>query len=329
MKKTGLLILAAVMVLGLSACSGSNETNQSQTEAVTKAEPSVVTVKTLKGDKKEVDLEVPFDPKRVAVMDMAALDILEQLGLEERVVGASDTSLDYLEKYMEKEQVAALGTIKEADMEAVMASEPDVIFIGGRLAKSYDALSEIAPVVYLSIDTQLGTLESVRKNAGIIASIFGLEEQADQLLEGFEERLAALAGFSTDKTAIVGMVTSGGFNVLGNDGRCSLISREAGFENIGVDAEIDTSTHGNEASFEFVVEKEPDYVFVLDRDAAVGTEGAKLAQEIMENELIMGTEAYRNGNLIYLSNPAVWYTAEGGIRALDQMIGDLEFALLK
>ena len=109
-------------------------------------------------------------------------------------------------------------------MEAVMASEPDVIFIGGRLAKSYDALSEIAPVVYLSIDTQLGTLESVRKNAGIIASIFGLEEQADQLLEGFEERLAALAGFSTDKTAIVGMVTSGGFNVLGNDGRCSLIS---------------------------------------------------------------------------------------------------------
>ena len=174
--------------------------------------------------------------------------------------------------------------------------------------------------MYLSIDTQLGTLESVRKNAGIIASIFGLEEQADQLLEGFEERLAALAGFSTDKTAIVGMVTSGGFNVLGNDGRCSLISREAGF---------DTSTHGNEASFEFVVVKEPDYVFVLDRDAAVGTEGAKLAQEIMENELIMGTEAYRNGNLIYLSNPAVWYTAEGGIRALDQMIGDLEFALLK
>ena len=298
MKKTGLLILAAVMVLGLSACSGSNETNQSQTEAVTKAEPSVVTVKTLNG-------------------------------LEDRVVGASDTSLDYLEKYMEKEQVAALGTIKEADMEAVMASEPDVIFIGGRLAKSYDALNEIAPVVYLSIDTQLGTLESVRKNAGIIASIFGLEEQADQLLEGFEERLAALAEFSTDKTAIVGMVTSGGFNVLGNDGRCSLISREAGFENIGVEAEIDTSTHGNEASFEFVVEKEPDYVFVLDRDAAVGTEGAKLAQEIMENELIMGTQAYRNGNLIYLSNPAVWYTAEGGIRALDRMIGDLEYALLK
>jgi len=262
-------------------------------------------------------------------MDMAALDILDQLGLESRVVGVSDTSLDYLKKYVDNEKVAALGTIKEADMEAVMASEPDVIFIGGRLAKSYDALSEIAPVVYLSTDTELGTVESVRKNAGIIASMFGLEDKVDGLMEGFDARLATLSESSKGKTAIIGMCTSGGFNVLGNDGRCSLIGREAGFENIGVDANIDTSTHGNEASFEFVVEKAPDYIFVLDRDAAIGTEGAKLAKDIMENELVMGTDAYKNGNIVYLAHPAVWYTAEGGIRALDLMIGDLESALLK
>ena len=90
----------------------------------------------------------------------------------------------------------------------------------------------------------------------------------------FDSRVAALAEFAEGKTAIVGLVTSGGFNVLGNDGRCSMICREVGFENIGVDAEIDTATHGNEASFEFVVEKDPDYIFVLDRDAAIQTEGA-------------------------------------------------------
>ena len=59
------------------------------------------------------------------------------------MVGVSDTSLDYLQEYVTNDAVAKLGTIKEADMEAVMASEPDVIFIGGRLASSYDALSEI------------------------------------------------------------------------------------------------------------------------------------------------------------------------------------------
>ena len=124
-------------------------------------------------------------------------------------------------------------------------------------------------------------------------------------------------------------MTSGSFNVLGNDGRCSIIGREVGYENIGVDAEIDTSTHGNEASFEFIVEKDPEYIFVLDRDAAIQTEGAQLAQEVMENDLVKGTQAYQNGNIVYLAHPAVWYTAEGGITALDLMLQDLESELLE
>ena len=168
----------------------------------------------------------------------------------------------------------------------------------------------------------------MRKNASTIASMFGVEDQVDSLMSGFDTRIEALAAFAADKTAIVGMCTSGSFNVLGNDGRCSIIGVEVGFENIGVDAEIDTSTHGNEASFEFIVEKAPDYIFVMDRDAAIGTDGAQLAQEIMENELVMGTDAYKNGSIVYLEHPAVWYTAEGGIHALDLMLSDLESALL-
>ena len=66
----------------------------------------------------------------------------------------------------------------------------------------------------------------------------------------------------------------------------------------------------------------------MDRDAAIQTEGAKLAQEIMENELVMGTDAYKDGKIIYLAHPAVWYTAEGGVTALDLMLQDLETPLL-
>ena len=243
------------------------------------------------------------------------------------MVGTADTSLEYLQDYI-SDEIENLGTIKEADLEAVMACEPDVIFIGGRLASSYDALSEIAPVVYLSTDTELGVVESVRQNATTIASLFGLEAQVDELMADFDSRIQALAENAAGHTAIVGLVTSGSFNVLGNDGRCSMIGREIGYENIGVDAEIDTSTHGNEASFEFIVEKDPDYIFVLDRDAAIQTEGAQLAQEIMENELVMGTRAYQDGHIVYLAHPAVWYTAEGGITALEQSSAALESALL-
>ena len=116
--------------------------------------------------------------------------------------------------------------------------------------------------------------------------MFGLEDQVDSLMEGFHERISVLQEIAENKTAIVGMCTSGSFNVL-----------------------------GNEASFEFVVQKAPDYIFVLDRDAAISREGAQLAKDIMENELVMSTDVYKNGNLIYLAHPAVWYTAEGGITA--------------
>ena len=146
-------------------------------------------------------------------------------------------------------------------------------------------------------------------------------------LGAYDDRIAAIQKISEGKNAIVGMCTGGAFKLLGNDGRCSIIGNELGFENIGVDANVDTSTHGNEASFEFVVEKAPNYIFVLDRDKATNAEGAQLAKDIMENELIMGTDAYKNGNLIIMENAGVWYKAEGGFTALGIMLEDLETAL--
>ncbi len=325
MKKIFSFAVTGVMAFSIMACSAQNGSVSSQTANVPQNNetPESVIITSLNAGKEETEVEVPYDPQRIAILDMASLDILDALGMGDRVVGTADTSLDYLQKYIH-DGIANLGTIKEADLEAVMACDPDVIFIGGRLASSYDALSEIAPVIYLSTDTELGVVESVRRNAAIIASLFGMEDKVDGLMADFDDRITALQAVSEGQTAIIGLVTSGSFNVLGNDGRCSMIGREIGFENIGVDASIDTSTHGNEASFEFIAEKSPDYIFVMDRDAAINTDGAKLAQEIMENELVMGTDAYRNGHLIYLAHPAVWYTAEGGITALDLMLQDLE-----
>ena len=314
MKKLVSLFLSVLMLLGLAAA------------ATAESAPETVTITSLNGNGEAVELEVPYDPQRIAILDMAALDILDRLGLGGRVVGSATTSLEYLQAYVPSDTIANLGTIKEADLEAVMACEPDVIFIGGRLCGSYDALNEIAPVVYLSTDSETGVVESVRRNATTIASMFGLEAQVEDLMAGFDERIAALNAFAEGKTAIVGLVTSGSFNVLGSDGRCSIISVEIGFENLG-DGDV-TATHGNESSFELIVELDPDYLFVLDRDAAIATEGAQLAQEIVENELVMGTDVYANGNIVYLANPAVWYTAEGGITALDIMLSDLESELL-
>lgn len=193
MKKMMSLLLAAMLVLGLAACGGqaggTPDTNRLENSTTpvsdgstpsenpsTPAAPETITITSLNGNREPAELEVPYAPQRIAILDMASLDILDALGVGDRVVGSASTSLDYLQSYVTDENISNLGTIKEADLEAVMACEPDVIFIGGRLSKSYDALSEIAPVVYLATDSSLGVVESVRKNAATIASIFGLED---------------------------------------------------------------------------------------------------------------------------------------------------------
>lgn len=360
MKKLMTLILAAAMILSLAACgnTANTETDTAGGAAGTETEkPETVTITALDATGTETEMEVPYDPQRIAILDFAALDILDNLGLGDRVVGCASTTLDYLKKYTEDVQL--LGTIKEADLEAVMACEPDVIFIGGRLSASYDALSEIAPVVYLATDSELGVVESTRKMAQTIATIFGKEDEVAEKFDGFDERIAALQAVAEGKTAVVGMCTSGSFNVVGNGGRCSIIGVEIGFDNLNATTEessggrgeggggrgeggsgrgeggqgggqgANDSAHGSEASFELIVSQNPDYIFVMDRDAAIGTDGAQLAAEIMENELVMGTDAYKNGHLVILEHPAVWYTAEGGVTALDIMLSDLESALLK
>ncbi len=310
------IVLTAMMLIGLTGCQ-SSEKAQTGTEGATT--PEKVTITTLNGNKEQTQIEVPYSPERIAILDLASLDIIDSIGMGDRVVGMADTSIDYLSSYSDNKNIANLGTIKEADIEAVMACEPDIIFIGGRLLASYDALSEIAPVVYLATDTEIGLVESVTKNATTIASIFGLEDEIVDKTKAFSNRISALQAISKDKTALVGMTTSGSFNLLGNDGRCSIIGVEIQFDNLTASAQTGSSAHGNESSFEVVVAENPDYIFVMDRDAAIGTNGAQLAKEIVENELVKTTTAYKEGHIVYLANPNVWYTAEGGIKALDRV----------
>ena len=323
MKKITAILLMALMVLSLTACG--NQTGKDNNSSEVSTEPTSVTITTLNGQKEQTQLEVPYNPERIAILDLAALDIIDSIGVGDKVVGMAQTSIDYLSQYSENKSIKNLGTIKEADIEAVMECEPDIIFIGGRLSASYDKLSEIAPVVYLSTDSSIGLVESTLKNAKTIASIFGKENEVEDKVNQYNDRINNLKNIASGKNALVGMTTSGSFNILGNDGKCSIIGNEIGFNNLG--ATGNTSTHGNEASFETVVAKNPEYIFVMDRDKAIGTAGAASAKEIVENDLVKSTPAYKNNHIVYLENPNVWYTAEGGIQALDMMLKDLEKGL--
>lgn len=360
MKKFLTLFLAMTMAFGLVACGSSTDSTKEETSATTvqseasveetnttveeqtstvaeeetsvaaeEAKPETIVIDCVNAESEKIELEVPYDPQRIVVLDMACLDILTSLGLEDRIVGSTSATLDYLEEYATAEGVVNVGSVKTFDLEAIMECEPELIFMGGRGSDYYADLSQIAPTIRIVTDSELGLVESVTVHSKEIASIFGLESEIDAKVAGFADRIKVLQEFAAGKNMILGMCSGGGFSVMGDTGRCSIIGTEIGFDNIGVKDDVDTATHGDEASFEYIVDVNPQYIFVMDRDAATGTnEAAKTAKEIMENELVMSTEAYQNGNLIILENPAAWYTGEGGITALDIMLQDLENALL-
>lgn len=340
MKRILLMLLTFATVLSLAACSQSNtpetssqgnssETNTTASETEASAAESETTV----GAPETVTIthslgttEVPYNPQTIAVLDLAALDTLDALGIGDRVSGIpKSSSVSYLTAYNEDENIVNLGSVKEVDMEALNALEPDIIFIGGRLSEEYENISKIAPTVCLSIDHEVGYMTTFTENVNSIASIFGLENEAESLLSGFDARITALNKAASGKTAIVGLVTSSSLNTLGDGSRCSIICNEVGFENAAAD--VDT-THGDTSSFELLLEKNPDYIFILDRDTAINAEGTQTAQEVMENEIVMKTDAFQNNQIVYLT-PDVWYLSEGGITATDIMLQDLEAGIIK
>ena len=348
MKKMIAMILALVVALSLAACGAGEpaettaapvveetEAQAAVTEAATEApKPESVTIHALNANKEWADMEVPYDPQRIAVLDMPALDILDALNLGDRIVGSASVSIEYLLDYNPDDsegKIANLGSVKTADLEQVAICEPDVIFIGGRLSSMYADLEAIAPVVYLAVDYEQGVVNSTYNNAMTIASMFGKEAEVDAMFADFGTRVDALKPVVEGKNVLLGMYNNNAMSILGTESQLSIIGNEMGAVNLGdTVGEVDKPAHGDDASWETIINLNPEYMFILDRSSAVSSGDDVLgAQEVIENDLIKELDVYKNGNIVYFIQHAnVWYTSTGGVQALDTMLSDLEGALL-
>ena len=346
MKKMISMLLVLVMALSLAACgtAGNPETTvpetttpaaQSAPETTEAAKPETITIQALNANKEMADIEVPYDPQRIAILDMPALDIVDALGLGDRIVGSAKVTIEYLTQYNPDDSNGAilnLGSVKTADLEQVAICEPDIIFIGGRLSSMYAELEAIAPVVYLAVDYEKGVVESTRYNARTIASIFGREAMVDAMFDGFQPRIDALNAVLNGRNILLAMYNNNAMSIMDTRSQLNILAAELGGNNLGETVgEVEKATHGEDASWETIVNLDPEYIFVLDRSTATGAadEGILGAREVIENDLIKELDCYKEGKIIYFIRHAnVWYTSTGGVQALDTMLADLEADLL-
>jgi len=313
-KRKGIVILfiLAITILGLVGCStadtGTSGLDESENETITVSHPlGEVTVKK--------------NPERIIVFDYATLDSLDEMGIE--VLGLPKSNIpEYLNKFND-EKYEDVGTLFEPDFEKIYELNPDVIFISGRQLELYEELNEIAPTVFLQVDGAK-YMESVTNNLKILGQLFDREEFVEEQLSGINSSINEIKEKVTEESlnALVVMANDTSISAFGKGSRFGMVHEEFGFE--PADPDLEVANHGNSITFEYILEKNPDYIFIIDRSATVG--GNVTAKEIFDNELIKETDAYKNGRIVYLTSQ-VWYVASGGLQGTNIMIEDIQQVL--
>lgn len=324
MKKLLAITIGLVMSVSLIGCQSTNNETQ-QTKEVKSQSNSTENTETSNSETVVIEhskgtTEVPKNPTKIAVFDFGVLDTLDKLGVDVELALATPSIPSYLSKY---ENATPVGDLKTPDIEGLFNFEPEIIFISGRQADYYDELNKIAPTVYVDLNSKT-YLEDFTKNVTYLAEIFGKEEEAKAELEKINAKIEEVKqkANATDEKALVIMLKENKISAFGSGSRFGMIHDTLQVKQ--ADENIPQSTHGNEVSFEYISEINPDILYVVDRNTVVDGDGSNVS--ILDNELVKQTTASKTDKIVNL-DAEVWYIAGGGLSSVYKMIEEVENGL--
>lgn len=267
-------------------------------------------------------VDVPKNPNRVVVFDYGILDILDTLNAN--VIGLpKDLVPKHLSKYTAEEYVN-VGSLKEPNIEKIYELKPDLIVIAGRQRNFYEQLSKVAPTIFVET-TSTDYMAGLRKNVEIFSKIFDNSNELQTKLGNIEKTISEIKENVSSKniSAMILLSNSGRLSTYGEKSRFSIIFDYLGFKTTG---ELPTGTHGNKVTFEYLLEKNPDYIFIIDKAAVTGAD--LLANKAFNNPIVNSTKAAQNGNIVFLDS-VVWYTASGGLLSTEIMLNEISKTINK
>lgn len=257
-------------------------------------------------------------PSKVVVLDFATIDTLDALGVQAAGVPTTPVLPQRLRDYVKRAFVA--GTVFEPNYEAIHSSAADLVIVSDRSAPKYSMLSRIAPTIDLTPDNT-DLVGSVERNTQLLSQIFGKENVAKKKLQALRQSIKLLNEKASNKgTGLVILTTGGKLSAYGPGSRFGLIHDAFGIK--PADEKLKVSVHGQAISYEYILKVNPDWLFVIDRDAAIGQEGES-AHRLLDNEIIHRTKAWTNNRVVYL-NATNWYLLDSaGLTAIQENVNDL------
>lgn len=302
-------LAAGLLTLGLAACG--DAAAPADEKPAENGAPIV-----LEHAQGETTIDAPAE--RIVVLDLGALDTLAALGVEDSVVGlATGNVMPEALSQFEDEKYKPVGSLKEPDLEAIAALDPDLVIAGFRSASLVEELSKNFNTIDVTFDHADGFYDGIEFSTNLIAKAVDKEEEAEaQLAEVADALAAAKEKAPTDKTALILMTSGGKVSAHGADSRFGLIHTELGIEQAISDVEAEA--HGDAISFEAIAEANPDILYVVDRDAAIGEDG-EAAKQVLDNELVATTNAWKNDDVIYIDGSR-WYVMIHGVDNAVEML---------
>ncbi|WP_444859247.1 siderophore ABC transporter substrate-binding protein [Serratia sp. (in: enterobacteria)] len=303
------LMIALLAAMALAGC-------HSKTDA--QAASATVNVQHLNGS-----TEVKKHPQRIVVLDYASLETLQLLGVEPLALPGNRKNLpDSLKRYQDDKYLNA-GTLFEPDMAVLRAAKPDLILIAGRASKAYDELNALAPTLNMSVDQQ-DQLGSLKQRTRQLGELFDKPQQAQAAIDKLDAQIAAVKPQAAQAgRGLVVLFSGGKISAYAPKSRFSFVYDALGFSSALQSDEKDV--RGNKLTPEQVAKLNPDWLFVIDRDAATGRPNAVAPQKILTGTALKKTTAVKKGQVVYL--PAAEVYLSGGIVTAQHVVERVSEAL--
>lgn len=333
----------AIFALVLSACSNSSNkpaaSNQStasnQPAASNQSEkPSTVEITDAHGT-----VTVPVNPKNVVSLDSRTFETLSDWGIQ--LAAAPKDVMPADSPYVKDDSVQNIGNHREPNLEILAAADPELVIIGQRFASYYEEIKKLVPnaaVIDLNFDvsekasTPGENLVNGLKDSTIsLGKIFDKNEEAKQLIADFDKAVEGAKSAYNGTDTVMSVIVSGG-NIgfsAPHSGRVWGPMYEIFGWVPALEVDGSSSDHqGDEVSVEAIAQSNPEWIFVLDRDAAVSsTTDAVPAQDVINNSpALQNVTAVTKEQIVYAPNDT--YTNES-IQTFIEVFNNIASTLAK
>lgn len=331
-------VFAVALAIVMTGCAGGQKGKVDGTKAPENKDnkPATVEVTDIHGK-----VTVPVEPKVVVSLDNRTFETLNDWGI--KLAAAPKDVMNPDSPYVKDDSVKNIGNHREPKLEEIAAVQPDLVIVGQRFAKYYGEIKKLVPnaaVVDLSFQLSKepgksgeSLVKGLKDSTIALGQIFNKNDEAKKLVDSFDQAIEKAKKAYNGKDTVMAVVVSGG--EIGFSAPYSGRVWGPMYDIFGwVSAlKIDnaSSDHkGDNISVEAIAQSNPDWMMVLDRDAATSSKkkGKYVpAMDVIHNApALQNTKAVKENHIVLA--PADTYTNES-IQTYLELFDEIQKAFTK